>query len=591
MVGQDGQCIRVDVKKTSIAMPLPVIVLLGLFVLTVQGVAAESPAAPDSDRPIAPETAPSPTPSIEDRLLGILASIKTAESERAELRARQTEEASESEIEELADDLKRIERRLGELHASFADLATGGATVEKLEKEQEDKPFDWQAELEDVMRPLLEEVKRMTERPRTIERLRSEREIYQERLETADRAIAKVGQTLAKTDAAEVQEVLRSLEQDWQSRRADVESRLQLIETQLARLLAPEEDGEGITETVRKFFAGRGLTILLALGTFVLTYAVLAGLGGVVGRRMQRREAARTRRLAKAGGIIFRAFSLLLAVFGAMVVLSVRGDWLILGLLILFLFGAALTLRTSLPRYIGEIRILLNMGGVREGERVVYNGIPWRIKSLNFFSTLHNPLLRGGTIRVPIEEMAQLQSRQYRKDEPWFPSRENDFVILDGDVFGKVLLQTPEVVELQVVGAVKTYPVRDYLAQRPRNLSLEGFAIPVTVGLDYRHQSEILSTIVEKLRAHLEARLEDQVFRGHLKELVVDFNEAASSSLNIIVVGIFRGAAAEHYWSIRRFLQRAAVDACNRYGWGIPFDQLTVHLQPTGPSQSAAAPT
>jgi small-conductance mechanosensitive channel len=186
--------------------------------------------------------------------------------------------------------------------------------------------------------------------------------------------------------------------------------------------------------------------------------------------------------------------------------------------------------------------------------------------------------------------MAQLQSRQYLKDEAWFPSRENDFVILDGDVFGKVLLQTPEVVELQVVGAVKTYPVQDYLAQRPRNLSLEGFAIPVTVGLDYRHQGEILSTIVEKLRAHLEARLEDQVFRGHLKDLVVDFNEAASSSLNIIVVGIFRGAAAEHYWSIRRFLQRAAVDACNRYGWGIPFDQLTVHLQPTGPSQSAATP-
>lgn len=571
-------------------MPLPVLfALVGLLSLSFHALAAETPVESRAAQPVPAAISPPAAASIEERLLGILASIETAEAERAALRTRLPADASESEVAEVQDDLKRVERRLGELRASFAELATGGATVDKLEEPKESKPFDWQAELEDVLRPLLEEVKRMTERPRTIERLRSEREIYQERLETADRALAKIGQTQAKTDAEAVQGVLKSLESDWQSRRADAESRLQLIDTQLERLLNPEEDGEGVTEVLRKFFAGRGLNMLLALGTFALTYAVLAGLGGAVGSRLQRREAARTRRLAKAGGIVFRAVSVVLALFGAMVVLSVRGDWLILGLLILFLLGAAITLRSSLPRYVGEIRILLNMGGVREGERVIYNGIPWRIKSLNFFSTLHNPLLRGGIIRVPIEEMARLQSRQYLKDEPWFPSRENDFVILDGEVFGKVLLQTPEVVELQVVGSTKTYPVADYLAQRPRNLSIDGFAVPVTVGLDYRHQGEILSTIVDRLRAHLEARLEDQVFRRHLKDLVVDFNEAASSSLDLIVVAVFRGAAAEHYWSIRRFLQRTAVEACNRYGWGIPFDQLTVHLQRADVPAAAAA--
>lgn len=571
-------------------MPLPVLfALVGLLSLSFHAHAAEPLAEPGVTESGPVEASPPPAPSVQERLLGILASIETAEAERAALRTRPPADASESEIAEVQEDLKRVERRIGELRASFAELATGGATVDKLEEPKESKPFDWQAELEDVLRPLLEEVKRMTERPRTIERLRSEREIYQERLETADRALAKIGQTQANTDAEAVQEVLKSLEYDWQSRRADAESRLQLIDTQLERLLAPEEDGRGITEVVRQFFAGRGLNILLAVGTFVLTYALLAGLGGVVGSRLQRREAARARRLAKAGGIIFRAASVVLALFGAMVALWVRGDWLILGLLILFLLGAAITLRSSLPRYVGEIRILLNMGGVREGERVVYNGIPWRIKSLNFFSTLHNPLLRGGTIRVPIEEMEKLQSRQYLKDEPWFPSRENDFVILDGDVFGKVLLQTPEVVELQVVGSTKTYPVADYLAQRPRNLSTDGFAVPVTVGLDYRHQGEILSTVVDRLRAHLEERLEDQVFRRHLKDMVVDFNEAASSSLDLIVVGVFRGAAAEHYWSIRRFLQRTAVEACNRYGWGIPFDQLTVHLQESAPRAPSLA--
>jgi len=569
-------------------MPLrAVFTLLGFLFLALHGVAADTPVGPQAVQPSMARTSPIPTPSVGERLLGILASIETAEAERAAMKASLPADASESEVAEVQGDLNRIERRLGELRASFADLATGGAAVEQLEPQQA-KPFNWQAELEEILMPLLEGVKRMTERPRTIERLRGEREIYQARLAMADRAIARIEQTQAQTDSEAVQEVIKALEQDWQSHRADIASRLQLIETQLNRLLAPEDEGAGITEIVREFLAGRGLNIVLAAGTFALTYAVLAGIGGVVGQRLQRREAAKIRRLAKAGGIVFRAFSVLLALFGAMAVLSVRGDWLILGLLILFLLGVALTLRSSLPRFIGEIRILLNMGGVREGERVVYNGIPWQIKSLNFFSALHNPLLRGGTIRVPIEEMARLQSRQYVKEEPWFPSREDDFVMLEGEVFGKVLLQTPELVELQVAGATKTYPIADYLGQRPRNLSLDGFAVPVTVSLDYRHQAEILSVIVHQLRTHLEERLEDQVFRGHLKDLVVEFNEAASSSLNIIVVAIFGGAAAGHYWPIRRFLQRAAVEACNRYGWAIPFDQLTVHLQPAGASQSAA---
>jgi hypothetical protein len=178
--------------------------------------------------------------------------------------------------------------------------------------------------------------------------------------------------------------------------------------------------------------------------------------------------------------------------------------------------------------------------------------------------------------------MADLQSRQYVKDEPWFPSRQNDFVILDGDVYGKVLLQTPEMVQLQVAGSAKTFAVADYLAQHPRNLSLSGFAIPLTFGLDYRHQADILTSIVGRMREYLQTRIGEQAYGQHLKDLIVDFNEAASSSLNLIIVAVFEGAAAEQYWSIRRFLQRTAVDACNRYGWTIPFDQLTLHLPEDG---------
>ncbi|MCB1820146.1 MAG: hypothetical protein KDI73_01010, partial [Candidatus Competibacteraceae bacterium] len=261
------------------------------------------------------------------------------------------------------------------------------------------------------------------------------------------------------------------------------------------------------------------------------------------------------------------------------------------GLLVLMVIGLLWGLRQSLPRYMREIRTLLDMGSVREGERVIYNGAPWKITGLNLYSTLQNPLLRGGSLRLPLDKMADLQSRSYAPEEPWFPSQENDIVILDGDIYGKVLLQTPEIVQLQVVGSIKTFAIADYLGKNPRNLSRDGFAVPVVFGLDYQHQGEILSHIVPTLRAYLEAQLEEQSFRPHLTNLLVEFNEAASSSLNLLIVAVFSGAGAGDYWPIRRFLQRATVSACNQYGWAIPFDQLTVHLPMGEPTSCIASST
>ena len=146
------------------------------------------------------------------------------------------------------------------------------------------------------------------------------------------------------------------------------------------------------------------------------------------------------------------------------------------------------------------------------------------------------------------------------------PEQEGDIVILEGDIYGKVLIQTPEIVQVQIVGATTTFHVADYLGKNPRNLSQDGFAIPIVFGLDYQHQNTLLSDIVPTLRAYLEEQLAQQPFQPHLKALLVEFNEAASSSLNLLIVAVFTGAAAEDYWSIRRFLQRTTVSACNLYG-------------------------
>jgi hypothetical protein len=79
--------------------------------------------------------------------------------------------------------------------------------------------------------------------------------------------------------------------------------------------------------------------------------------------------------------------------------------------------------------FVREVTLLLNLGAVREGERVMYNGIPWLVRSLNFYTRLVNPELEGGDIRLPLRDFHDLRSRSFDANEPWFPTRLNDWVI------------------------------------------------------------------------------------------------------------------------------------------------------------------
>ncbi len=520
-------------------------------------------------------------PSPEEQLRTLLDTIKKVETERIALNRQLKRTADATEAKQLNNQIEQTTSRLKELQASFEELATGSLRSEL--QRQTDAAFNWQQELEDVLRPLLNELKRLTERPRIIERLRSERSLYQNRIQSTDAAIAHIEETLTAIKDPVVIKALKATLEQRQNDKEDLSGRLQRTNIQFERLtVRDQESDQRLAVTLQEFASGRGLSLALAIGGFALTYLVLIGLSWLVGRVAHRGYEPGTRRMTRVIALCFRLLTLVLALFVAALVLYVRGDWLLLGLLILLVIGLLWGLRQSLPGYMREIRVLLNMGSVREGERVLYYGIPWKIASLNLYSTLYNPLLRGGTLRVPLDKMVDLQSRPYTSDEPWFPSQENDIVMLDGDIYAKVLLQTPEFVQLQIIGATTTFTIADYLGSHPRNLSQEGFAVPIVFGLDYGHQQKILADIVPNLRIYLADQLKEQPFHPYMTNLLVEFNEAASSSLNLLIVAVFSGAGAEYYWSIRRFLQYAMVNACNQYGWTIPFNQLTVHF-PSAP--------
>ncbi|MBC8392157.1 MAG: hypothetical protein H8E17_06300, partial [Deltaproteobacteria bacterium] len=62
-----------------------------------------------------------------------------------------------------------------------------------------------------------------------------------------------------------------------------------------------------------------------------------------------------------------------------------------------------------------------------------------------------------------------------------------------------------------------------------------------------------------------------------LNNLDVEFKEAGASSLDLEIIADFSGQIADAYDNLGRALPRIAVEACNKYGWVIPFKQITIH--------------
>ena len=504
--------------------------------------------------------------------------IDEVERDLAQARKALVQVEVEAEREQAQAEIDQLSQELASLQIAWEMWATGGVDLELFQSADAKQKFDWKDELESVFEPILVELRRLTERPRKIERLRSEQAHFQLRLNTAETALDNIADYRAQAPSSELTDAFALLEKRWRKRHDDLQNRLALINFELDELLSPsvesEQDSIG---ALKELFSGRLLNLVLAVLAAVCVYGLVWQGNRLYSRRVMRRNTSPSF-FARAIHLVLLMIGTVLAVLAAMVVLYVRGDWILLGLMIIVLVGMALALQRFLPSYLSEAKLLLNIGAVREGERIIYNGLPWKVQALRVYSVLVNPLLTGGRMRVPLSSLTSEVSRPYAQHEPWFPTRENDYVVLADDTFGRVIMQNPEVVQLRVFGAVTSYSTTGFIDMTPRNLSLDGFSVILRFGIDYEHQADVTEAIRETFESYLTTHLNKHRLGNYLEKVTFEFAEAGASSLDFIGVFSFDSAAAESYLKLNRLLQKIAVDACNAHGWGIPFNQMTVHL-------------
>ncbi len=478
-----------------------------------------------------------------------------------------TREAFEAELESLHEDR-------GELSARFARLTS--KTDDSLFVEAPPEPFDPRDRVFGLLKPVFDELEDMTSNSRKISQLEEDLAVQRARLVEASKAVKNISALSAKELDADLRAAVEEQLDIWDVRATAANAQLSSIKYELSERRSQQQPMlDTVSSFVRGFVRTRGFNLLLAVAAFCIAFFGVRGLQAIVTRV---RPTPKKKRLSdRMIALAMHGLSLLLGVASVLFVFNATGDWFLLGISLFFLAGMAWVLVKALPQYVEQIRLVLNMGTVKEDELLVFDGIAWRVQSIGFQAKLVNDRLRGGLQVLPARDLVGLHSRPFGENEGLFPCSEGDWVSLEDGTIGRVNCPTPRVVQLVLLGGGrKGYATSAFLAQNPQNLSAN-YRVEFTFGIDYKHQQDCTQKIPAAMQAKLEAGLPEVLEEGELLNVEVEFKEAAASSLDYEIQIDVDGDAASKYEDVERAAARFLVDACNEHGWEIPFQQLTVH--------------
>lgn len=475
-------------------------------------------------------------------------------------------------------------QQLDGLNQNFESLATQLQTEGFYLGKKKDS--GWSEELEGLILPLLQAVGDVTEKPRRIEQLKKRVAALEIRLQLFEVGQRNIQNLLAmdnqELDPKSPQTKIYLANLDDLKNKYNVKLvRVKLEEARrnlAGELQSSESIWDAATRTIKDFFKHRGYNLLITLGIFFVLWFLLTKLRVyIVGEKSFFNIPPWTRKLLVT---VYSVLVLMLCVVSSLVALYFLNDWLLLSVIVLFMLGVFWASRHFIPQLFQEMRLALNLGTVKEKERLIWNNVPWEVANLGLQATLVNPYLEGGNLNLPLRVLIGKYSRPIVEDEPWFPSRTDDWVVLSDDTYGRIEQQTMEQVVLRLKGnTLKFYSTQEFLSKTPMNLS-KGFRYDIEFGLDYSVQSRICDEIpqlFEKgLWTHLERHYQkDSPDFTHTK---VSFDNAGSSSLNLKVIVEVEGRCAESYEEIERDIQSTLVRICNENNLVIPFNQLTVTL-------------
>ncbi|MEP3275827.1 MAG: hypothetical protein ABJN26_19345 [Stappiaceae bacterium] len=510
-------------------------------------------------------------------LKAIISILKTQNAKRANAdQLRQAIDDAKTEVDknELLEKLRIVNLELTKLEDQIVTLATG---VAESELNPVDESFELQRELEQLVSPFVLMLKSATENAREIEQLKRLLLAASEEKQKAEDAIAQITPLIEQApQSGPLQNRLQVILQDWETRLTLAQDQTTTVRQQLhARENEKVDPADVASSAFTSFFSDRGRNLFFGVVAFFLVLVLLRLLRRVL---LALIGAPRNRRFTvRLCALIYDALTVCLAFGTTIAIFNFYNDWFLTGAMLLVFLTMGWFILKSLPSLFEQVTLLLNLGAVQEGERVVINNVPWCVTKLDLYTELENPTLRGGHYTVPVRELRGQHSRPMDGREKWFPCVEGDWVVLDNGLWAEVILQSPEAVHLREEGGAVTHlTTTAFLGENPKNVS-HTFRATIEFGIDYSHQSEAADKIPKIMQDYIDCRIREMFGTENILGTYVNLFRAGASSLDFEIeadVGPNMGYAFE---TIEHVLARVAVECCTKNGWTIPFPQLTVH--------------
>ncbi len=415
---------------------------------------------------------------------------------------------SSEDATEAREEIAALNLRLQRSRISFVATISNVELSPPEDSKKKSPKRDLLQEAQQLIEPLFDAIKRVSEKPRRIEAMRSRLADLGARRAEIDKALAGLEAGQKNLTNSNFTADLEAAKADLGHQRDELSVRADMLDRNLRQEVGnPQTVMQIIRGEVNNFFSTKGRNFFIALLVF----------GGVLWTLMyfkrlvllSRFSQRALRGLHKPFQTLYGLFAVFVAIFSAIFALHFLNDWFLATIVMLVFFALLWTLRSLLQHFVHEVKLALNLGSVKEGERIVWNGVPWRVHQLGFRSILRNDELQGGQITVTAAVLDSLLSRLPFPQEPWFPTRVGDYVKMDDGTLGQVELQTPGTVILNSGGARKHYMTAAFLTQNPQNLS-QGFELTAELRVPAREKlpamEKLQSTVQEAVAKHLHAR-------------------------------------------------------------------------------------
>ncbi len=449
-------------------------------------------------------------------------------------------------------EISSINKELEQTESYFRYISSGlQSDLSKGERKKFRKQDLWK-EVQNILNPVVSTLSKISARPRKIEQLRTQLEENRKWQQQLQSGIKKLESYIVRVKKERVKKKLEQLQHDYQQQLETLQLTQQQLQLDLDKLVNSKESLLKIwSQTFFNFFKTKGINLFLSFLAFALIWFFLIRLKNVVLNLQFLNKQAHW--AIRPLNVLYTSLIFLIALLFAIFVLYIRNDWFLVTIIIIFILGFLWSIKQWIPQFISKGKLLLNLGPIRENELIIWHGVPYKIEKLSYFSTLVNPHLSGGRLRISIDELAKRHSRKILSTEQWFPTQQGDWVELKDGLYGEIVEQTPEHVAIKSYrGTTSYYQIETFLSLAPCNYSagflLESeFAIALDEIEQIREGKKVLQQIIKQLDSGI-------------LEVDIEFAKIETGSGRLIVLTKCSGDLAEKRFKIEYKIYRTIID-------------------------------